>query len=109
MILDIGCREGGVLPKDWYTGVRGEGGLVENVKKMTPPFFEAKITNLLVVFQFLAKKSVWGPDSMGCVWGGVGGVLMQSMHFLIILGVLAVLGTSVSLWYPRGGVSVGMS
>ena len=41
-----------------------------------------------------------GPDSMGFVWGGVGRVLMQLMHFSAIFPILAVLATSVTLCYP---------
>ena len=40
------------------------------------------------------------PNSIGFVWGGVGRALMQFMHFLPIFGMLAVLATSVTLWYP---------
>ena len=41
-----------------------------------------------------------GPDSMGFIWGGVGGALLQFMHFLAIFAMLAVLVTSMTLWYP---------
>ena len=41
-----------------------------------------------------------GPDSMGFVWGGVGRALMQFMHFPASFGMLAVLATSVTPWYP---------
>ena len=40
-----------------------------------------------------------GHDSMGFVWGGVGQALMQFMHFSAIFAMLAVLATSVTLWY----------
>ena len=36
------------------------------------------------------------PDSMGFVWGGVGRVLVQFMHFSAIFAILAVLATSVT-------------
>ena len=49
-----------------------------------------------------------GPDSIGFVWGGVGRALMQFMHFSAIFGMLAVLATSVTPWYPLQGVRVGM-
>ena len=45
-----------------------------------------------------------GPDFMGFVWGGVGRALMQFMHFSAIFGMLAVLATSVTTWYPVRGV-----
>ena len=67
---------------------------------MTPPFFGSKITNLLVFFDFEPKKVFPGPDSIGFVWGGVGRALMQFMHFSAIFGMLAVLATSVTPWYP---------
>ena len=41
-----------------------------------------------------------GPDSIGFVRGGVGRALMQFMHFLAFFVMLAVLATSVTLWYP---------
>ena len=41
-----------------------------------------------------------GPDSMRFVLGGVGRALMQCMHFLATFGMLAVLATSVTPWYP---------
>ena len=41
-----------------------------------------------------------GPDSIGLVWGGVGRALMQFMHFSAIFGMLGVLATSVTPWYP---------
>ena len=41
-----------------------------------------------------------GPDSMGFVWGGVGQALIQFMHFTAIFGMLAVLATLVTPWYP---------
>ena len=44
------------------------------------------------------------PDSMGFVWGGVGRPLMQFMHFSAIFAMLAVLATSVTLWYPLSRV-----
>ena len=68
-------------------------------KKVTPPFFGSKITNLLV-FLFSAEKVFPGLDSMGVVWGGVGRAPMQFMHFSTIFAMLAVLATSVTLWYP---------
>ena len=40
------------------------------------------------------------PDSMGFVWGGVGRALLQVMHFSAIFAMLALLATSVTLWYP---------
>ena len=40
-----------------------------------------------------------GPDSIGFVWGGVRRALMQFIHFLALFGMLAVLATSVTLWY----------
>ena len=49
-----------------------------------------------------------GPDSIGFVWGGVGRALMQFMHFSAIFGMLGVLATSVTLWYPLSGVRVRM-
>ena len=48
-----------------------------------------------------------GPESMGFVWGGVGRALMQFMQFSAIFGMLAVLATSVTPWYPLRGVRVG--
>ena len=41
-----------------------------------------------------------GPDSIGFVWGGVGRALVQFMPFSAIFGMLGVLATSVTLWYP---------
>ena len=41
-----------------------------------------------------------GPDSMRFVWAGVGRALMQFMHFSAIFGMLAVLATLVTPWYP---------
>ena len=41
-----------------------------------------------------------GPNSMGFVWGGVGRALMQFMQLSAIFAMLAVLATSVTLWYP---------
>ena len=41
-----------------------------------------------------------GPDSMEFVWGGVGQALMQFVTFPAIFAMLAVLATSVTLWYP---------
>ena len=41
-----------------------------------------------------------GPDSIGFVWGGVRRALIQFVHFLAFFGMLAVLATSVTLWYP---------
>ena len=40
-----------------------------------------------------------GPVSIGFVWGGVGRALMQFMHFFSHFAMLAVLATSVTLWY----------
>ena len=40
-----------------------------------------------------------GPVSIGFVWGGVGRALMQFMHFSAIFAMLAVLATTVTLWY----------
>ena len=40
------------------------------------------------------------PDSMGFVWGGVGRVLLQFMHFSSIFAMLAVLATLVNPCYP---------
>ena len=40
-----------------------------------------------------------GPISIGFVWGGVGRALMLFMHFSAIFGMLAVLATTVTLWY----------
>ena len=40
-----------------------------------------------------------GPDSMGFVWG-VGRALLRLMHLLAIFGMLAVLATLVTTWYP---------
>ena len=40
-----------------------------------------------------------GPGSMGFVWGGVGRALIQVMHFPAIFGMLAVLATSVTLFF----------
>ena len=37
---------------------------------------------------------------MGLVWDGVGRALLQFMLFAAIFGMLAVLVTSVTLWYP---------
>ena len=37
---------------------------------------------------------------MGFVWGGVGRTLMQFMQLSAIFARLAVLATSVTLWYP---------
>ena len=41
-----------------------------------------------------------GPDSMMFVWGGVGRALLQFMHFFATFGMLAVLATWVTPWYP---------
>ena len=41
---------------------------------------------------------------MGFVWGGVGRALVHFMHFPAIFGMLAVLATSVTAWYPLRGV-----
>ena len=41
----------------------------------------------------------FGPTE-GFVWGGVGRALLQFMHFSAIFAMLAVLATSVTLWYP---------
>ena len=41
-----------------------------------------------------------GPESMGFVWGGVGQVLMQFMHFSPIFAMSAVLVTLVTPCYP---------
>ena len=41
-----------------------------------------------------------GFDSVGFVWGGVGRAHVQLMHFLAMFGMLVVLATSVTLWYP---------
>ena len=45
-----------------------------------------------------------GPDSMGFVWGGVGRALLQFINFSAMFSTLAVLVTSVTLWYPLWGV-----
>ena len=57
------------------------GGGIENVEKMTPPFFGSRIMNLLVFFDFQPKKcfrvrTPWG--LYGAEWDEH---LMQFMHF----------------------------
>ena len=76
------------------------GGGVQNVKRLTPPFFGSKIMNLLVFFLFRAEKVFRGPHVMGFVWGRVGRALLQFMHFSAIFAMLAVLETSVAPCYP---------
>ena len=48
------------------------GGGVKNVKKMSPPFFGSKITNLSVFFIFLSRKSVSGSRLYGVCMGRSG-------------------------------------
>ena len=78
----------------------GEG--VKNVEKMTTPRFGVENHESFGFFSILSRKSPSG--SMGFVWGGVGRVLMQLMHFSAIFAMLAFSATSVTLWYPLGGV-----
>ena len=66
---------------------------------MTPPFFGSKIRNLLV-FSILSRKSVSGSQLHGVCMGRSGTSALQFMHFSAIFRMLAVLATSVTLWYP---------
>ena len=66
---------------------------------MTPHFFNPKIRNFLVFFDFEPKKCFRVPTPWG-LYGGVGRALMQFMHFSAIFAMLAVLATSVTPWYP---------
>ena len=61
---------------------------------MTPPFFRSKIMNLLVFFDFEPKNCFRLPT----LWGLYGAEWDE--HFLAIFGMLAVLATSVTPWYP---------
>ena len=60
----------------------------------------SKVMNLLVFFDFEAKKVFPGPDSMGFVWGRVGRALVRFMQFSAIFAMWALLATSLTLWYP---------
>ena len=56
--------------------------------------------NLLFPPLFLAEKVFLGSVSMGFVWGGGVRALVGFMHFSVIFPMLAVLATSVTLYYP---------
>ena len=75
---------------------------MENIEKMTPPFWGLKIMNLLVFFLFRAEKKVFSGSWLwlGFGWGGVGRAFMQFMHFSAIFAMLAFLATLVTPWYP---------
>ena len=66
---------------------------------MTPPFFGSKIMNLLVFFDFEPKKCFRVLTPCVCMgWSGTSA--NAGMHFSAIFAMLAVLATSVTLWYP---------
>ena len=66
---------------------------------MTPPFFGSKIMNLLVFFDFEPKKCFRVPT----LWGLYGAEWDKRLCSLCtssaIFAMLAVLATTVTLWY----------
>ena len=75
--------------------------------KNDPPFFGSKIMNLLVFFDF-EPKSVSG-SRLHRVCMGRSGTSAHAVYALFShFGMLAVLATSVTPWYPLRGVRVGM-
>ena len=64
------------------------------------PFFWVENHESFGFFSILSRKVFPGPDSMRCVWGGVGRALMRFMHFLAIFAMLTVLATSVTPVLP---------
>ena len=69
-------------------------------QKMTPPFFGSKIMNLLVFFDFEPKQCFRVPTLWG-LYGAEWDERSRSLcTFSPIFGMLAVLATLVTPWYP---------
>ena len=80
--------------------VGGGGGGVKNVAKNDPPFFGSKIMNLLVFFDYEPKKCFRVPTPWGLYGAEWDERSCSLCIFSAIFAMLAVLATSVTLWYP---------
>ena len=78
----------------------GGGGGSEMLKNDPPLFFGSKIRNLLVFFDFEPKKCFRVPTPWGLYGAEWDERFCSLCTFSAIFGMLGVLATSVTPWYP---------